>query len=173
MLILKHGGSFDKQATRWLNEYYPDKFAEDKCFIVDIEQTYVTKKTTPEKFTSQLIITNSIKDIYLLVSEITQRHSLVVFANLLARELAEHHDKQIKVHVISSLNFDITFLIPPNKNSKNWQVYGVNPDNEIEHPTVAMLSKLAEKKLIWEGGDILDWMNSPQQTLSGVSYVWG
>lgn len=163
MLILMDKTPINKLAAQYLLTNQLDSENDTSCFIVDIEQKFFKKNITPEQYAADLMksgLPDFIKDIYLFTSEIEPNHFMAVFAHHLARCFAEFHGRKINVHISSYLSSEITHIIPPENNNGSWKIYGMSREN------------LQSKKLIWEGKNILEWMNDPQQTYSGRAYAW-
>lgn len=151
--------------------------AEDKlhCFVIDIEQQFFRKNITPEQYAAELIksiLPHSIHDLYLLTSEIEQNHFMAVFAHQLSQALLELHHRKINVHIPTYLSCEMTLIVPAKENDP-WKIYGINHSN-LNQTDLSYEKILAEKdkEIIWEGNDILEWMNNPQQTYNGSAYVW-
>ncbi len=173
MLILMNKNENNQKAAEYLQKIHAD--ADDKrYFVIDIEQHFFKKNITPEEYAANLIesgLPDSIQDIYLLTSEITQDHFMAVFAHHLARCFAEFHHRTINIHIPSYLSCEITLIVPPIENQ--WKIYGINR-SDLTHAELSFATIFAEKNknLIWEGSDLLEWMNDPQQTYSCKTYVW-
>jgi hypothetical protein len=148
---------------------------ESQCFVVDIDQQFFTAQLSPEDFISYLLKNTDIsliRDIYLIVSEIQPNHPLGVFAHHLSRMLLEFHQKKINVHVISYLSSDVTLLVPPNQQDKQWKIVGINEENSKNLSYENLLANKNQKEL-FKNANLLVWLDDPQQTFDGTAYVWG
>lgn len=175
MLILKENNEINQQTAHYLQANHLDSDTT-KYFIVDIEQHYFKKNITPEKFVAQLIqskLPDSIQDIYLLTSEIEADHFLAIFSHHVSRIFSEKYKRKITVHVPTYLSCDMT-LIVPDKEKNSWKVYGINrSDLTADEKSFDKLLLTKNKKSVWEGQDLLEWMNDPQHAYQGISYAWG
>lgn len=160
MIILLSNDEINKKIAEVLEES-PSLPKLESCAIIDINDKNQLSKNilTPELLVEKLIqikLPQSIKDIYLLVSEVSSEYPLSVYAHNLSKILSEKLHHQIKTHIVSSLNYDMS-IINFSSEEPIWKVYGET--NE-------------QKTLLWEGDNILDFMNSPQQTFDGKAYVF-
>lgn len=175
MLILMNQNTNNQRSAEFLQSNHLGSDDQSHCFVIDIEQQFFKKNITPEQFVTQLLesgLPDSIQDIYLLTSEIEQNHFLAVFAHYLSRIFAEHHRRMINVHVPTYLSCEMTLIVPSAENN-HWKIYGINR-SEVEQNDLSYENILAakNKKMIWEGNNLLDWMNDPQQTYNGRTYTW-
>lgn len=178
MIILTSNNETDKIAAESLaNSYGPiydfshewKKFTgqtKDKCFIIDTrnEFGYATQLFPPELLASKLItyqLPDNVSDIYLLISENSEQFQSN-YAHVLAKIFAKEYKRNFTIHTIASLNFDETIVkFIPNENK--WKVNGKLPSED---------NKKMSETLIWEGSDILEYMNSAQQTFTAKTYTW-
>lgn len=160
MIILLNEDEINKKIFKFLEESNSLSKLES-CAIIDIhDKSQLSKnKLTPERLVDKLIqheLPQSMKDLYLIVSEVSSEYPLSVFAHNLSKILSEKLHHQINTHIVSSLNYDMS-IINFSSEEPIWQVYGETN---------------GKMTLIWEGNNILDFMNSPQQTFDGKAYVF-
>lgn len=195
MIILMNESKLNKQCADIITQfygiadqnilYYPLNFfskskqaQSEPLFIIDMDANgYFQENNAPDLLAMRLNvmeISNDINDIYLLVSDVNVNKKLPTFANRFAKALSQLEERTIEVHIPTSLNYDVTFVDPLHHLGK-WQVYGIYKEelsNNSEKICLDTLQKLKNKMLLWEGDDILQFLNDPQKTYSGVSYVW-
>lgn len=148
------------------------------CIIIDFnDESHLAKNSiSPQQFSAKLMaagLPKTVKHVYLLVSEVSAEYPLSAYAHHFALNFAEVFQRKIAVHTVSSLNFEMSVLALSSK--ETWQIYGLRKENlptAIEEASSELLPKINNKKLIWEGENILDYMQSPQQTFDGTAYVW-
>lgn len=131
---------------------------EDKLIVIDLKVPTKIENTSPELLVAKLIplVTDKVKDIYLVTPELSRENLMSVYAHKLAAYFAEVYQIQLLVHIVSSLEFDSTLI---SMQEENFQIHGVSSSTQT-------------KKMIWEGQDILSYMDDPQRSFTGVSYVW-
>jgi len=173
-------------------QYYPQidlsDVRDEELTIIDLEADgEFQKKLSPERFAAFLVkkrLGSTVKKINLIVSDVYPFESaLFTFA-------AECHqallalEKNISVCVVSDLNQALTLVCPPDHLNKKWQVFGVSSANYMADIAGKKLSTTTESKevkskealnhafykgyqkktLLWEGADLLDWLNKAERT---------
>jgi len=149
------------------------------CVIIDLnEENQLTKENIlPETLVKKLIdrgLPNTIQDIYLLISELTTDYPLPIYAHQLARFFSESYMHLVKIHIPSSLSYSMSMISLPLKDQ--WEVFGINKSDipeGISEISLDQLLAIKNEQQIWEGKDILGWMGTPNQTYTGIAYVWG
>jgi hypothetical protein len=192
MLLVMTQNELDKNAGIILSRFYDDHelyyFTDwtvklngshhSKLILVDVsDDSQIGKhKIIPEVLANKLMdlgLPESINDIYLVTNEYSSDNLLSVYAHELSRAFAQNFQRKIAVHVPSSLNFDISMVCYDKENV--FQIIGINNSKKLKLPkklTMKSVAKIEEKEIIWEGNDILKWMDDPQQVFTEVSYVW-
>lgn len=175
MLILMNKSDNNQKSAECIQTYHADAEDSSKCFVIDIEQKFFKKNITPDQFATQLLnlkLPASIQDIYLLTSEIEKDHFLSVFAHHLSQVFSKNHHRKINVHIPTYLSKEMTLIVPP-EGKNSWKIYGINrSDLPQSDPSFNTILEAPNKQLIWEGNNIFEWMNDPQQTYNGIAYVW-
>ncbi len=148
---------------------YPFDFSYDvnvsaqdkKLIIIDLEKENILQLRQSSKlFTHELLrigIPKKLTDVYFIVSDIHSVSKTVSFINYLASDLSAIYKRKILVHAPFQLNFEKIHIEVPLTEMESWRVHGVSSD---------------KKTIIWQGEDILKWLNDSNRTLSGVDYVW-
>lgn len=163
---------------------YPQKFVDkgSKLYIVDVssnQNIYLNK--TAKAFAAELIqmgLPDSVKDIYMIMSDLKSDQSLISFCNELAKAFTLYQHRKIAVHAPAQLGYDMTVVMPA-KNGK-WQIYGLYDDGIIASKLLQEKNQLDfdyihtinDKVLLWEGEDIQSYLNDPQKIYDGITYVW-
>lgn len=146
---------------------------DNQCFVIDIDASCGFSEFTADFFARQLMqchLPSTVKDIYMIVSDMKSHHAIMTFAQGLSIAFARDYQKKINIHVVSSLNFDVTLIVPSEKNNK-WVVYGFD-DTENSFESYDDANVIQNKKILFEGENILDWMDNNQRILNGINYVW-
>jgi len=143
-----------------------EKRLRDKnCYILALnENLSLTQTTSVKDFAKALLklrLPTSLEHIYLITSDLSTQHSLLPFASHLSLFFKEFYQRDLKIHVVCDLNYDLTILRPPSENS-SWMIFGKQENSG------------QEEKLLWQGENILQWFNDPQRVLSSKTYAtWG
>lgn len=195
MIIIMNESRFNKHCAEIIAHYYgiasqnilvyPLHFfsktehpQKEPLFILDLDTDgHFQENKIPHLFAMELNmreVMNNVDDIYLLVSDVNVNKRLSVFANRFAKELTQLEDRRIRVHILTSLNYDMTFVVAPDSERK-WQLYGIYEEDFLSNNlnlNLDTLHNFKNKNLVWEGEDILQCLNDPQNTYYGVSYAW-
>ena len=138
--------------------------SSNSLFILDVDaQPILISRFKPEELAKYLIeagLPRSIKHIYLIMSDIDRDNNLVTYAHELALNFSEYYQRKMVVHIPSQLSYDFTLLTCPSK-SDLWEIHGFNKQQESQSPI-----------LLWQGIDLVGYMNDEQQTYTGISYAW-
>ncbi|MHB1949429.1 MAG: hypothetical protein ACYCQI_15105 [Gammaproteobacteria bacterium] len=128
----------------------------------------------PEFFATRMSVRNmfdEINDIYLLVSNITLDKSLKVFATKLSNDILKKTQKKITIHIPVDFHHFGILVVPP-ENDEHWKVYGLNSnDLRVSNLSLDVLAQTKNKTLIWEGDDILQWLDLPEM-LYAANHSW-
>lgn len=192
MIILMSNSEINKRsAERIVNYYnvsndfcfYPTDLlklnhSKEPLFVIDLDannnfQKYIVAVPFAIRL-SVRAIASQVSDIYLLVSDVNIKSRLPSFAYHLAKNLNEKSEQPISVHIPTVLDHDVTLVVPPAK-LEQWKIYGMSeqhlPENVADY-NFAAWQKVKNKTLLWEGDDILQWLNDPQKTYTGIAYSW-
>jgi hypothetical protein len=110
----------------------------------------------------------SVKTINFIISDVDVTQSMRAYGYQVAYEFLKY-GREMSTHVCTEHNF-LTCIVPPPQEGKNWKVYGYAYDNlqgKIVDPyqnfNYEDFIKLPECKIIWEGKNLDDWLNSPKR----------
>jgi len=124
---------------------------------------------SPEQLASELeekSLLNNVKVIHLLISDVSSDSHLIPFAKELAIALEKMDKKEIHITVPTDMSYQMTLLAPPETNEGNWKIYGLSAKKsdsffqESKDKDYESLEKLSNKKLLWQGKNIVDWQSS-------------
>lgn len=100
----------------------------------------------------------SVNKIYILASNIIEKKPLAAFASVLGKYL----DNTVDIYIPDKF-LPLTFISVPTEKQQNWKIYNIDLDylnsNNNKH-YYEFYEKDANKKLIWEGQDLLRWMGT-------------
>lgn len=180
----------NKQGAKYLAEQYQIEIISEfsahfinnkinRLIIMDIAgDAHLTSLKLEEELADELIrmgLPESCTDIYFLMSDIDPKKSLILFANILSTIFMKKHKRKIQIHVPSHIAYDVTLLL--STTIGHWAIYGLQKENiikELENyiEDVDYLTKISNKKLLWEGKDILNYLENSRHTFTGISYAW-
>ncbi|CAM4453180.1 MAG: hypothetical protein LEGION0398_MBIBDBAK_00014 [Legionellaceae bacterium] len=135
---------------------------------VDAEDRF-WKKIKPETFANTILEKNlptTIHTVYFITSEVNKDHNLLEFATKLI-EILKEKNVLLTAYVPTDFNNTITFIVPPQKNKASlWQIYGINTRPKTLN--FDNLNKIKNKTLIWEGENILKWLENEQKKITAT-----
>lgn len=153
-------------------QFYPDidlsKIKDTHLVLLDTDgfvQNYLSPSVLADLLLNQFKLNESqVKSIELLFSDMIPNNILAQYAQSLADELIDTAGNHYKIYVPINVNYTVTF-ISPDLSLKKWQFYGVK-DEQLHQEMVSsieLLSQNPNKKLLWEGENICDWLiKNPQ-----------
>lgn len=142
-------------ACQFLTENEHEK--KDSLVIIDLdEQDLIPTAKYYFQRLSRVRLLKIPSHMYLIKSDNLPKYNLTVLAHQLAQLINESRKEKTMVHVITDLNVDITNIQLDSK----WTIYGANQKKE------------SERKILWQGDHLLQWMDHPQRSFNGLSYTW-
>jgi hypothetical protein len=109
----------------------------------------------------------SIKTIDLCVSEVksvTSYDSLYNIASHLTARFQNKYKTEITVRISADDRYDYTFITPPEKEEKEFKIYGIQEINF--KPTFESFLAAKNKVLIWAGKDLNQWFSNPDRHIT-------
>jgi hypothetical protein len=191
MIILMIESEINRNASRALcseaeeSQVYPDvtlfNVKDTTLTIVDLEaDSQFQLLSTPASFADFLLkngLSDEIKTINLIVSDVTPETSLFGYAQKLCDALREK-DKVVVAHVVSDANYRLCFAVPPSNQDLQWYVYGITFSDYLKdfvahesdeskpltlnYPTLRAYPK---KQMVWKGENLLAWLEGRDRTI--------
>lgn len=143
--------------------------------VIDLDADSRFQNTVvPELFATRMIarkIFDESSDLYLLVSDITLDKSLQVFANKLTKDILKKTQRKVVIHIPTDFSHFGTLVVPP-ESGKHWKIYGLkSEDLLVPNLSLNVLTQAKNKTLVWEGDDILQWLNLPEKLYTS-DFTW-
>lgn len=118
---------------------------------------YFIKKGLPE----------NIKFIDLMIPNTQDK--LILFAEELADAFKDQYGRNIAIRCYINIQYDYTFLVPPNDQYPKWRIYGVyekDRTNKQQSLSIENIDSVNQKTLLWEGSDISQYFNTSARIYS-------
>ena len=143
----------------------------DTLILLDISGTSGFQKRDPEEFARNLIqhgLPKSVTNIMIVKSCAPDHYSygsdqrLYEFADTMAKRLASGL-YYTQVHCLNNSGEGPRFLIPPDDQSQNWQIYQIRDSSETHYTGLSSLKEAPNKENIETTPDILAYLNDSEK----------
>lgn len=147
--------------------------AQEKLFILDLDaKDRFWRDIKPGAFANTLLnngLPKTVRTLYFITSDVNKTHNLREFSRELIQVL-QNENYQLSAYVPTDFNNDLTLLVAPGiKNNNSWQVFGIN--DRPKNVNFSSLCKIKQKKLLWEGEDILEWLEKNEKKVTAAPAV--